>query len=401
LTSKKVARIIFYPETQNSFSSSYALRSKGYRLSQVLSRIDSDSVLFWRIGPQVLSNVQSLQRKSLRYKRFEGCVMTHSNPLGPFHVSVQGTQYGPISLQQLEVWIREGRLQGDSLCWVQGWPSWLPIQQVFPQYFQIVSDPVASAPVGPPPGPPPGPPSGLPAGPPAGPASNSSIGPPSGPPPAPQIQNASGKKGISPILIVGLLIVVIAALSVGGWLIFSKFRVGGAFEVQGLDIACTSAVLYREGEQMELESVGMWRFERQTRSIQSGVEDQADHWIQNGSKLTWSHDRTDAFSGSDIQESIAVEFDSDWMQILSFEWRYHEKNEMYTVEKALSGSLIDCLNPGKEVRVFRVIGAECKERLVLSETSRWPRNPEFDQGIETVLWGDQSLFELKLLNEVP
>ncbi len=46
---------------------------------------------------------------------------------GPkLHLAIQGQQYGPYSLEQIREYVREGRIQGDTLVWAEGMSDWLP-----------------------------------------------------------------------------------------------------------------------------------------------------------------------------------------------------------------------------------------------------------------------------------
>lgn len=51
-------------------------------------------------------------------------------------VGADQKQYGPISADQIRQWIQQHRLNGQSLAWIEGAPSWKPLAQ-FPEFADL------------------------------------------------------------------------------------------------------------------------------------------------------------------------------------------------------------------------------------------------------------------------
>ncbi len=49
---------------------------------------------------------------------------------------INGVKYGPFTESAIDTWIKEGRINGDTLCWFQGLSEWVPLKTAFPQKFQ-------------------------------------------------------------------------------------------------------------------------------------------------------------------------------------------------------------------------------------------------------------------------
>jgi len=66
---------------------------------------------------------------------------------------VNGQQYGPVSEDQLKLWIAEKRVTSDNLVWTQGMPQWVPAHTI-PELFTGYTSPpsISMAGVAPPPG---------------------------------------------------------------------------------------------------------------------------------------------------------------------------------------------------------------------------------------------------------
>ncbi|MBX3114993.1 MAG: SPFH domain-containing protein [Fimbriimonadaceae bacterium] len=48
-------------------------------------------------------------------------------PTGPqVHIAVNGQQYGPYTMDQLSQYVKEGRVQADTMVWMEGMASWMP-----------------------------------------------------------------------------------------------------------------------------------------------------------------------------------------------------------------------------------------------------------------------------------
>lgn len=48
-------------------------------------------------------------------------------PAGPqVHIAVNGQQYGPYTMDQLSQYVKEGRVQADTMVWMEGMASWMP-----------------------------------------------------------------------------------------------------------------------------------------------------------------------------------------------------------------------------------------------------------------------------------
>ena len=47
-----------------------------------------------------------------------------------FHIFKNNQQIGPYSLEQINTYIQQASLNGDDLCWQDGWPEWRPISTI-------------------------------------------------------------------------------------------------------------------------------------------------------------------------------------------------------------------------------------------------------------------------------
>lgn len=55
-------------------------------------------------------------------------------------------KYGPYSIEQIEAWLNEGRVNSDSLCWYEGMSEWQTLKMVFPNLFQPSPPPLPPSP---------------------------------------------------------------------------------------------------------------------------------------------------------------------------------------------------------------------------------------------------------------
>jgi hypothetical protein len=50
--------------------------------------------------------------------------------MSEWHCAVEGTRYGPVSMEELLDWVQKGRLGADDLVWKQGMAEWQPARTV-------------------------------------------------------------------------------------------------------------------------------------------------------------------------------------------------------------------------------------------------------------------------------
>ena len=43
----------------------------------------------------------------------------------------------PYSAEMLQDWLDAGESTGEEIVWRADWPEWLPVRQVFPEYFFV------------------------------------------------------------------------------------------------------------------------------------------------------------------------------------------------------------------------------------------------------------------------
>jgi hypothetical protein len=53
-----------------------------------------------------------------------------------------GGQFGPATREVMGAWLRENRVEGDSLVWREGWQDWRQAAKVFPQLRAARPDPL-------------------------------------------------------------------------------------------------------------------------------------------------------------------------------------------------------------------------------------------------------------------
>ena len=50
-------------------------------------------------------------------------------------VSLNGQKYGPYTRETIANFVKEGRVNGETPCWYEGLPQWVPLKTVFPDLF--------------------------------------------------------------------------------------------------------------------------------------------------------------------------------------------------------------------------------------------------------------------------
>ena len=50
--------------------------------------------------------------------------------MSEWYCAINNVKYGPCNDQQIEQWIKEGRISGNTLVWTDGMPKWLPLEKV-------------------------------------------------------------------------------------------------------------------------------------------------------------------------------------------------------------------------------------------------------------------------------
>ncbi len=53
-------------------------------------------------------------------------------------VIIDGAQYGPYTKSQILNFVKEGRLNANTMCWYEGLPQWQPLNTVFPDIFAAI-----------------------------------------------------------------------------------------------------------------------------------------------------------------------------------------------------------------------------------------------------------------------
>ena len=55
--------------------------------------------------------------------------------MNKFYLTMNGEKYGPYAYNQVERWVKEGRINENTLCWYEGLDNWRTLKEVFPNLF--------------------------------------------------------------------------------------------------------------------------------------------------------------------------------------------------------------------------------------------------------------------------
>ncbi|PIE89679.1 MAG: hypothetical protein CR997_10165 [Acidobacteria bacterium] len=299
--------------------------------------------------------------------------MTNKAGSQQIFIHMNGKQYGPVSTRDLETWIQEKRVSPESLCWFEGQTDWLPVSQIFPQFFVTQPPPMSPPPLQP----------QVPVAP----------GLPSITPVHPAPLNKGKKRGLLVVLFIAIGVLVV----LGGYFAYRFFadQAGhpSAAQIVAVTLSCETPVQFLEGQNMDLSSVGQWEMKFNMERSQTDRETESPAFQQDGTSIQCRKTYVDDFSGADIQETVTIELNSDWTQVVKLQWNKTESTHAYQIDARITASK---LNRTGEALEFQCSGTTCSDHAVLTETQNWTQQADFNQKVETVFWGDEAFLKLTL-----
>ena len=98
-----------------------------------------DRLLEFGIGMGMAQQMINVMNQSMKSMYIPGSIQSMPQPIANiYYVAIDGLQTGPLSESELMELIRDKKVSKDTLAWMPGMATWLPIEQV-PAILKLIA----------------------------------------------------------------------------------------------------------------------------------------------------------------------------------------------------------------------------------------------------------------------
>ena len=98
-----------------------------------------DRLLEFGLGMGMAQQMINMMNQSVKSMYIPGSIQSMPRPItSMYYVAIDGQQTGPLNESELMDLIRDKKVSKDTLAWIPGMPTWLPIEKV-PAILKLIA----------------------------------------------------------------------------------------------------------------------------------------------------------------------------------------------------------------------------------------------------------------------